>query len=130
MRETVSVVRLDLRRSVAKDPVLGRRIAKEANGERTVFGGETVRRWRTKAMVSMARTISASRGRFYRWRRCGRTGRGGTAPEWMRTDRYVQEDDPLQKMRIRGTPKLPTDDGGDVVWEASYKAPQVFPKMS
>ncbi|EDT43097.1 hypothetical protein BamMEX5DRAFT_1133 [Burkholderia ambifaria MEX-5] len=34
-------------------------------------------------------------------------------------------------MRIRGgTPKLPTDDDGDVVWEASFKGQQVFQKMS
>jgi hypothetical protein len=103
LHETASVVRPDLRRSVAKDPGLGRRIAKEANGERTMFGGGMVTPWRTKAMVSMGCTISASRGRWYRWRRCGRTCRGGgTAPEWMSTDRYVREDDPLQKMRIRG----------------------------
>jgi len=42
LHETASVVRPDLRRSVANDPGLGRRIAKEANGERTMFGGGMV----------------------------------------------------------------------------------------
>lgn len=42
LHETASVVRPDLRRSVANGPGLGRRIAKEANGERTMFGGGMV----------------------------------------------------------------------------------------
>lgn len=55
---------------------------------------------------------------------------------WKSTDRYVREDDLLQKVPERradaklfyyhcdqiGTPQLLTDGDGDVVWEASYKA--------
>ena len=61
---------------------------------------------------------------------------GIETPEWKSTDRYVPEEDPLQKVPQRrsdaavfyyhcdqiGTPQLLTDDDGDVVWEASYKA--------
>ncbi|TPQ30184.1 sugar-binding protein, partial [Burkholderia ubonensis] len=61
---------------------------------------------------------------------------GIATPQWKSTDRYVPEEDPLQKMPERrgdaavfyyhcdqiGTPQLLTDDDGDVVWEASYKA--------
>ncbi|MDR9240046.1 Protein RhsD [Burkholderia multivorans] len=61
---------------------------------------------------------------------------GIETPEWKSSDRYVPQDDPLQKVPQRradaklfyyhcdqiGTPQLLTDDDGDVVWEASYKA--------
>nr|WP_321864034.1 RHS domain-containing protein [Burkholderia cenocepacia] len=54
-------------------------------------------------------------------------------PEWKSTDRYVPEEDPLQKVPDGGdaalfyyhcdqigTPQLMTDGDRDVVWEASY----------
>lgn len=61
---------------------------------------------------------------------------GIETPGWENTDRYVPEEDPLQKMPERrggaalfyyhcdqiGTPQLLTDDDGDVVWEGTYKA--------
>ena len=61
---------------------------------------------------------------------------GIATPEWKSADRYVPEEDPLQKVPERrggaalfyyhcdqiGTPQLLTDGDGDVVWEASYKA--------
>ncbi|KWI59475.1 hypothetical protein WT72_10890 [Burkholderia pseudomultivorans] len=56
--------------------------------------------------------------------------------EWKSSDRYVPEDNPLQRVPQRraeaqlfyyhcdqiGTRQLLTDDNGDVVWEAPYKA--------
>ncbi|RQZ33508.1 sugar-binding protein, partial [Burkholderia sp. Bp9090] len=114
----------------------GRRIAKEVNGERTVFGwdGDT-----------LAYESDGERGTHYLYepgtfvplaQYVVEPVEGISTPEWKSTDRYVPEDDPLQKMPERrgdavlfyyhcdqiGTPQLLTDDDGDVVWEASYKA--------
>ncbi|RQZ33510.1 sugar-binding protein [Burkholderia sp. Bp9090] len=114
----------------------GRRIAKEVNGERTVFGwdGDT-----------LAYESDGERGTHYLYepgtfvplaQYVAEPVEGISTPEWKSTDRYVPEDDPLQKMPERrggavpfyyhcdqiGTPQLLTDDDGDVVWEASYKA--------
>ncbi|WP_328592094.1 RHS repeat-associated core domain-containing protein, partial [Burkholderia sp. USMB20] len=114
----------------------GRRIAKEVNGERTVFGwdGDT-----------LAYESDGERGTHYLYepgtfvplaQYMAEPVEGISTPEWKSTDRYVPEDDPLQKMPERrgdavlfyyhcdqiGTPQLLTDDDGDVVWEASYKA--------
>ncbi len=114
----------------------GRRIAKEVNGERTVFGwdGDT-----------LAYESDGERGTHYIYepgtfvplaQYVAGPVVGIETPEWKSTDRYVPEEDPLQKMPERrgdaavfyyhcdqiGTPQLLTDDDGDVVWEASYKA--------
>jgi RHS repeat-associated protein len=114
----------------------GRRIAKEVNGERTVFGwdGDT-----------LAYESDGERGTHYLYepgtfvplaQYVAEPVDGIATPEWKSTDRYVPEEDPLQKVPERrgdaavfyyhcdqiGTPQLLTDDDGDVVWEASYKA--------
>ncbi|RQS50886.1 type IV secretion protein Rhs [Burkholderia sp. Bp8986] len=114
----------------------GRRIAKEVNGERTVFG------WDGDAL---AYESDGERGTHYLYepgtfvplaQYVAEPVEGISTPEWKSTDRYVPEEDPLQKMPERrgdavlfyyhcdqiGTPQLLTDDDGDVVWEASYKA--------
>lgn len=114
----------------------GRRIAKEVNGERTVFGwdGDTLAYesgeeygthyiYEPGTFVPLAQYVAEPVS-------------GIETPEWMSTDRYVPERDPLQKVPERqvnakvfyyhcdqiGTPQLLTDDDGDVVWEASYRA--------
>ncbi|MBR8458671.1 RHS repeat protein [Burkholderia dolosa] len=117
------------------DP-FGRRIAKEVNGERTVFGwdGDT-----------LAYESDGARGTHYLYepgtfvplvQYVAEAVDGIETPEWTSTDRYVPEEDPLQKVPERrsdaklfyyhcdqiGTPQLLTDDDGDVVWEASYEA--------
>ncbi|WP_241026402.1 RHS repeat-associated core domain-containing protein [Burkholderia sp. Se-20378] len=114
----------------------GRRIAKEVNGERTVFGwdGDT-----------LAYESNGERGTHYIYepgsfvpiaQYVAEPVQGIATPMWQSTDRYVPEDDPLQKVPERrtevklfyyhcdhiGTPQFLTDDDGDVVWEASYKA--------
>lgn len=114
----------------------GRRIAKEVNGERTVFGwdGDT-----------LAYESDGERGTHYFYepgsfvplaQYVTEPVAGIATPELKSTDRYTPEDDPLQKVPERrtnaklfyyhcdqiGTPQLLTDDDGDVVWEASYKA--------
>ncbi|WP_244102133.1 RHS repeat-associated core domain-containing protein [Burkholderia ambifaria] len=114
----------------------GRRIAKEVNGERTVFGwdGDT-----------LAYESDGERGTHYIYepetfvplaQYVAEPVEGIATPEWKSTDRYVPEEDPLQKVPERrggaalfyyhcdqiGTPQLLTDGDGDVVWEASYKA--------
>ncbi|WP_080422480.1 RHS repeat-associated core domain-containing protein [Burkholderia ubonensis] len=114
----------------------GRRIAKEVNGERTVFGwdGDTLAYesdgqrtthyiYEPRQFVPLAQYVTEPVA-------------GIATPEWKSTDRYVPEDDQLLKVPERradaklfyyhcdriGTPQLLTDDDGDVVWEASYKA--------
>ncbi|WP_081053120.1 RHS repeat-associated core domain-containing protein [Burkholderia territorii] len=114
----------------------GRRIAKEVNGERTVFGwdGDT-----------LAYESDGERGTHYIYepgtfvplaQYVAEPVVGIKTPAWKSSDRYVPEEDPLQKVAQRradaklfyyhcdqiGTPQLLTDDDGDVVWEASYKA--------
>ncbi|WP_322041593.1 RHS repeat-associated core domain-containing protein, partial [Burkholderia diffusa] len=115
---------------------LGRRIAKEVNGERTVFGwdgdtlayesgehGSTHYLYEAESFVPMVQYVGAPVS-------------GCETPSRGDTDRYVPEDDPLQRVPERagqvhafyyhcdqiGTPQVLTDDDGDVVWEASYKA--------
>ncbi|WP_080408543.1 glycohydrolase toxin TNT-related protein, partial [Burkholderia ubonensis] len=115
---------------------LGRRIAKEVNGERTVYGwdgdvlayesgeqGSTHYLYEAGSFVPMVQYVSASVA-------------GLATPVHGDGDRYLPEDDPLQRMPKRvgdahafyyhcdqiGTPQLLTDDDGEVVWEASYKA--------
>ncbi|WP_230684593.1 RHS repeat-associated core domain-containing protein [Burkholderia cepacia] len=114
----------------------GRRIAKEVNGERTVFGwdGDTLAYesngecgthyiYEPGTFVPLAQYVAEP-------------VEGIATPVRRSTDRYVPEEDPLQKMPERraaaqlfyyhcdriGTPQLLTDGEGDVVWEASYKA--------
>ncbi|CAB3774180.1 sugar-binding protein [Burkholderia paludis] len=115
---------------------LGCRIAKEVNGERTVFGwdgdtlayesagqGSTHYLYEAGSFVPMVQYVSAQ-------------VEGFETPSRSAADRYVPEDDPLQRLPERvgdahafyyhcdqiGTPQLLTDDEGDVVWEATYRA--------
>ena len=114
----------------------GRRIAKEVNGERTVFG------WDGDALAYESDGASGTHyiyepGTFVPLAQyVAEPVEGIETPEWRSTDRYVPEEDPLQKVPERragaklfyyhcdqiGTPQLLTDDYGDVVWEASYRA--------
>ncbi|OXJ18573.1 RHS repeat-associated core domain-containing protein [Burkholderia sp. HI2500] len=113
-----------------------RRIAKEVDGELTVFGwdGDTLAYesndacgthyiYEPGSFVPMVQYIAEPVV-------------GVATPELKSTDRYVPEDDILQKVPERqsdaklfyyhcdqiGTPQLMTDESGDVVWEASYRA--------
>ena len=115
---------------------LGRRIAKEVNGERTVSGwdgdtlayesdehGSTHYVYEPGSFVPLAQYVTAPVA-------------GMATPVRKENDRYVPEDDPLQRKPERvgdahvfyyhcdqiGTPLLMTDDASEVVWEASYKA--------
>ncbi|WP_305888020.1 RHS repeat-associated core domain-containing protein, partial [Burkholderia ubonensis] len=115
---------------------LGRRIAKEVDGERTTFGwdgdrlayesetqGSTHYVYEADSFVPLAQYASAPVA-------------GIETPERTEADRYTPEEDPLQRVPERvgeahafyyhcdqiGTPLLMTDELGDVVWEASYKA--------
>ncbi|BAX59554.1 RHS repeat-associated core domain-containing protein [Burkholderia stabilis] len=114
----------------------GRRIAKEVNGERMVFG------WDGDALAyesDVERCIHYiyEPGKFVPLAQyVAKPVEGIATPVWNSTDRYVPEEDPLQKVPERrgnavlfyyhcdqiGTPQILTDDYGDVVWEASYKA--------
>ncbi|WP_157374734.1 RHS repeat-associated core domain-containing protein, partial [Burkholderia ubonensis] len=115
---------------------LGRRIAKEVDGERTTFGwdgdrlayesetqGSTHYVYEADSFVPLAQYVSAPVV-------------GIETPARTEADRYTPEEDPLQRVPERvgeahafyyhcdqiGTPLLMTDELGDVVWEASYKA--------
>ncbi|MGU7773982.1 RHS repeat-associated core domain-containing protein [Burkholderia sp. MR1-5-21] len=115
---------------------LGRRIAKEVDGERTTFGwdgdalayesetqGSTHYVYEAGSFVPMAQYVNVPVA-------------GIETPVLTESDRYTPEEDPLQRMPERagdvhafhyhcdqiGTPLLMTDELGDVVWEASYKA--------
>ncbi|WP_269765456.1 RHS repeat-associated core domain-containing protein [Burkholderia ubonensis] len=115
---------------------LGRRIAKEVDGERTTFGwdgdrlayesetqGSTHYVYEADSFVPLAQYASAPVA-------------GIETPARTEADRYTPEEDPLQRVPERvgeahafyyhcdqiGTPLLMTDELGDVVWEASYKA--------
>jgi RHS repeat-associated protein len=115
----------------------GRRIAKEVNGERTVFGWDgdalafesvsehsTHYLYEAGSFVPLAQYAAAPVA-------------GQKTPEWNTTDRYTPEDDPLRPAEAPatpvaavsyyhcdqiGTPQLMTDELGEVVWEASFKA--------
>ena len=126
------------RRSEARyfyDP-LGRRIAKEVNGERTVFGwdGDTLA-YETNSDSSTHYVYEA--GSFVPLAQFVTAGVTGIeTPVWKPTDRYLPEEDPLQRVPQRtadahvfyyhcdqiGTPLMMTDEAGELVWEASYKA--------
>ncbi|PCE26092.1 sugar-binding protein [Paraburkholderia acidicola] len=115
---------------------LGRRIAKEVNGERTVFGWDGDRlAYETNAsssahyiyevgsFVPLAQFVTAA-------------VEGIPTPVAGETDRYMPEDDPLQRIPQRstsarlfhyhcdptGTPLSMTDEAGEVVWDATYRA--------
>jgi RHS repeat-associated protein len=117
------------------DP-FGRRVAKEAGGALTLFGwdGDTLAYesdgeqsthyvYEAGSFVPLAQFVS-------------KPVRGIETPVWSEASRYTPEDDPLLRVPTRsgeahayyyhcdqiGTPQLLTDDLGDVVWEASYKA--------
>ncbi|WP_246797609.1 RHS repeat-associated core domain-containing protein [Burkholderia perseverans] len=115
---------------------LGRRIAKDVNGARTVFGwdgdtlayesseaGSTHYVYEARSFVPMAQYVTAPVA-------------GIETPVARVDERYTPEDDPLQHVpeaqgeaRVMfyhcdqiGTPLMMTDEAGEVVWEASYKA--------
>jgi RHS repeat-associated protein len=116
---------------------LGRRIAKGVNGERTVFGwdgdtlayesteqGSTHYVYEAGSFVPLAQFVT------------NEPVQGIETPVWKSTDRYLPEEDPLQRVAQAssqahlfyyhcdhiGTPYMMTDELGDVVWEATYKA--------
>ncbi|WP_186044519.1 RHS domain-containing protein, partial [Burkholderia gladioli] len=111
---------------------LGRRIAKEVNGARTVFGwdGDTLAYesnearsthyvYEARTFVPMAQYVTAP-------------VEGIETPVVREGDRYRPEDDPLQRVPVAqgdarvmfyycdqiGTPLMMTDEAGEVVWEA------------
>ncbi|RQH01655.1 RHS repeat-associated core domain-containing protein [Paraburkholderia dinghuensis] len=114
----------------------GRRIGKDVDGVRTTYGwdgdtlayesveeGSTHYVYEAGSFVPLAQFVSAP-------------VRGIDTPGWKPTDRYAPEDDPLLKP-VRpaspahvfyyhcdqlGTPQLLTDELGEVVWEARYRA--------
>ncbi len=115
---------------------LGRRIAREVNGARTVFGwdGDTLAYesdearsthyvYEARTFVPMAQYVTAP-------------VEGIETPVAREGDRYRPEDDPLQRVPVAqgdarvmfyycdqiGTPLMMTDEAGEVVWEAAYKA--------
>ncbi|MBA1362938.1 RHS repeat-associated core domain-containing protein [Burkholderia gladioli] len=115
---------------------LGRRIAKEVNGARTVFGwdGDTLAYesdearsthyvYEVRTFVPLAQYVTAP-------------VEGIETPVAREGDRYRPEDDPLQRVPVAqgdarvmfyycdqiGTPLMMTDEAGEVVWEAAYKA--------
>lgn len=116
---------------------LGRRIAKEVNGERTVFGwdGDTLA-YESGEQGSTHYLYEADSFVPMVVQYVGAPINGLETPLRGDGDRYVPEDDPLQRVPERvgqahifhyhcdqlGTPQFLTDDYGDVVWEAEYKA--------
>ncbi|URV23735.1 RHS repeat-associated core domain-containing protein [Burkholderia gladioli] len=117
------------------DP-FGRRIGKEVNGERTVYG------WDGQALAFESGAVG---GTHYLYEPYGfaplaqfvtAAVEGIETLEWTAEHRYTPEDDPLLKYREPagrakvfyyhcdqiGTPKLMTDEVGEIVWEAEFKA--------
>lgn len=115
----------------------GRRIGKDVDGVRTVFGwdgdqlayesnegGATQYVYEPETFVPLAQYVTAQ------------PVAGIQTPVWQEGEPYVPEKDPLQRMPERqsdahlfyyhcdqiGTPLLMTDEMGEVVWEASYRA--------
>jgi RHS repeat-associated protein len=116
---------------------LGRRIAKSVNGEHTLFGwdgdtlgyestehGSTHYVYEAGSFVPLAQFVTPE------------PVQGIATPVWKSTDRYLPEEDPLQRIAHPispahlfyyhcdhiGTPYMMTDELGDVVWEATYRA--------
>ncbi len=115
----------------------GRRIGKDVDGVRTVFGwdgdqlayesnetGATQYVYEPETFVPLAQYVTAQ------------PVAGIQTPVWQEGEPYVPEKDPLQRVPERqsdahlfyyhcdqiGTPLLMTDEVGEVVWEASYRA--------
>ncbi|PQV44565.1 RHS repeat-associated core domain-containing protein [Paraburkholderia sp. BL21I4N1] len=115
---------------------LGRRIGKEVDGVRTVFG------WDGDALA-FETTDESSIHYLYEKDSTVPIAQyiadpvvGIQTPQWTSTDRYAPEDDPLQRSPLAtsaavhvffyhcdqiGTPQLLTDESGEVVWGAKYK---------
>ena len=118
------------------DP-FGRRIGKDVDGVRTVFGwdgdqlayessegGATQYVYEPESFVPLAQYVTAQ------------PVAGIQTPVWREGEPYVPENDPLQRVPERqsdahlfyyhcdqiGTPLLMTDEAGEVVWEAAYRA--------
>ena len=118
------------------DP-FGRRIGKDVDGAQTVFGwdgdrlayestdgGATQYVYEPESFVPMAQYVTAAQVE------------GISTPEWSSAEPYTPENDPLQRLPERrsnarlfyyhcdqiGTPLSMTDEAGEVVWEASYRA--------
>ncbi|WP_183085359.1 RHS repeat-associated core domain-containing protein, partial [Trinickia fusca] len=115
---------------------LGRRIAKDVNGTRTVFGwdGDTLAYESTE---DGATHYVYEAGSFVPLVQFVAGPVQGTAtPVWRPDDHYLPEEDSLRQVPQRtsdahvfyyhcdqiGTPLMMTDELGEVVWEASYKA--------
>ena len=114
---------------------LGRRIAKEVDGERVIFGWEG---------DQLAYETDGNRSTHYVYEpgtsvpvvQFLRPGIGMPTPTHDDTNRYAPESDALQRHPRRqgdasvfyyhcdqiGTPLMLTDEAGEVVWEASYRA--------
>ncbi|NYH23028.1 RHS repeat-associated core domain-containing protein [Paraburkholderia bryophila] len=114
---------------------LGRRIGKDVDGVRTVFGWdgdslafETTAESSTHFLYEKGSPVPIAQY-------AAAAVLGIPTPQWTQTDRYAPEDDPLQRSPVAtlpvhvfyyhcdqiGTPQLLTDESGDVVWDAKYK---------
>ncbi|MFM0023170.1 RHS repeat-associated core domain-containing protein [Paraburkholderia azotifigens] len=114
----------------------GRRIAKDVDGVRTVFGWDGDR---------LAYEVAGSHSTHYVYEAgsfvplaqfVAAPVEGLETPQRRESDRYTPEDDPLMKVPspneqaqvyyyhcdVIGTPQMLTDDAGEIVWEARYKA--------
>ncbi|WP_186108175.1 RHS repeat-associated core domain-containing protein [Burkholderia gladioli] len=115
---------------------MGRRIAKEVDGARCVFGWdgdtlayETDDRRSTHFLYEPGSFVPLA---LY----AGLPLRGIETPVVSSADRYTPEADPLQRLPVAesaarlvfyhcdqiGTPQMMTDEAGELVWEASYRA--------
>ncbi|RKP43479.1 hypothetical protein D7S89_26040 [Trinickia fusca] len=115
---------------------LGRRIAKDVNGTRTVFGwdGDTLAYETTEEGVTHYVYEADSFVPLVQF--VADAVHGIPTLVWHPDDHYVPEEDPLRQVPQRtsdahvfyyhcdqiGTPLMMTDELGEVVWEASYKA--------
>nr|WP_319636792.1 RHS repeat-associated core domain-containing protein [Paraburkholderia caribensis] len=114
----------------------GRRIAKDVDGAKTVFGWDGDR---------LAYEVAGSQSTHYVYEAgsfvplaqfVAAPVEGLETPQRRESDRYTPEDDPLMKVStpnglaqvyyyhcdVIGTPQMLTDDAGEIVWEARYKA--------
>ncbi len=114
----------------------GRRIAKEVDGERTVFGwsGDTLAYESDEARSTHFVYEAGSFVPLAQY--VGAPVAGMPTPVRSEHERYTPEEDPLQRVPVPasdvhlfhyhcdqiGTPQMLTDDLGDVVWEATFKA--------
>jgi RHS repeat-associated protein len=117
------------------DP-FGRRIARQVDRVQTIFGwdGDTLA-FESSGAHSIHFVYEA--GSFTPLAQYAETAvEGIETPQWKSTDRYAPEDDPLMQPPAAnapasalfyhcdqiGTPLMMTDERGDIVWEARYKA--------